>query len=296
MSDSLVQRLCDFWQEKFPEEAIKKAVRSAFPNLCKNGFPVSPKMLAYERGVISIRAADIKADGIISIVEGSGKYSIKLNKNHSDNRQRFTIAHEIGHTFFFDLEPEISTRARILIEDNDLSNTNKQEEYLCNVAAAEILMPSKVFSERIRLSGPSSKTIINLSRLFKTSLWATSRRLVELCPFPKLVVALWEYQPDVECYQTSWIVRTSRNRSPKTLIVDRRAPIFRTFQSMASFRGRRLISLGNNVDDYFVDGCLLGGSDARKVLTVFVLDHRANNLFNNDNEHASDTEQMVLFS
>lgn len=157
-------------------------------------------------------------------------------------------------------------------------------------------MPSKAFSAKVQSAGPTAKTIITLSRLFKTSIWATSRRLLELCPFPKLLIALWEYQPAFDYYQTSWIVQSSKNRSPQKLTVDERVPIFRTFQSMSSFRGRKLVSLGGDIDDYFVDGCIIKATDPKTILTVFILRHGAGNFFASNKESSLDFDQMTLFS
>lgn len=298
MNDPLIQKFCDHWGIKFPEEAIKKAIRVAFPDLQTIELPVDVRRLAYERGVVQIRSTAMQADGIISIKDGGRGYLIDVNKRHSENRKRFTIAHEIGHTFFFDLEGELTTRSRLQVADNNLTDikVNGYEEYLCNLAAAEILMPSKVFSARVQSAGPTANTIITLSRLFKTSIWATSRRLVELCPFPKLLIALWEYQPAFDHYQTSWIVQSSKNRSPQTLMVDERIPIFRTFQSVSSFRGRKLVSLGGDIDDYFVDGCTIRATNPKTILTVFILNHGAGNFFVSGKESSSNSDQMKLFS
>jgi Zn-dependent peptidase ImmA (M78 family) len=296
VNDPLVKKFCAHWGIRFPEEAIKRAVRCSFPDLQNTKLPVDVESLAYERGVMQIRSSTMEADGIISLIDGGKGYIIDINKSHPENRRRFTIAHEIGHTFFFDLEGELSARSRLQVTDNNLTEvkSNRYEEYLCNLAASEILMPSNPFSTKINSAGPTAKTIITLSRLFKTSIWATSRRLIELCPL-KLLVALWEYQSAYDYYQTSWIVSSSRSRSPQKLTVDERVPIFRTFQAMASFRGRKLISLGGEIDDYFVDGCVIKATNHGTILTVFILNAGAGNFFTSTKEASSDFDQMKLF-
>jgi Zn-dependent peptidase ImmA (M78 family) len=298
VNDPLIQKLCDRWGIKFPEEAIKKAIRSAFGDLQNVELPVDVKKLACERGVVQIRSTAMEADGIISLKGGGGGYLIDVNKSHPESRRRFTIAHEIGHTFFFDLEGELTTRSRLEVADTNLIDikTNRYEEYLCNLAAAEILMPTRPFSAKVQSAGPTAKTIINLSRLFKTSIWATSRRLLELCPFPKLLIALWEYRPAFDLYQTSWVAQSSKKRSPQKLTVDERAPIFRTFQSTSSFRGRKLISLGGDIDDYFVDGCVVKTANPKTILTVFILHGGAGNFFASAKESSVSLDQMKLFN
>jgi Zn-dependent peptidase ImmA (M78 family) len=296
VNDPLIKKFCAHWGIQFPEEAIKKAIRLTFPDLQRSELPVDVKRLAYERGVVQIRSSVMQADGIISLKDRGG-YLIDVNKSHPENRRRFTIAHEIGHTFFFDLEGELTARSRLQVADSNLTDiqTNRYEEYLCNLAAAEILMPAKAFSAKVHSAGPTAKTIITLSRLFKTSIWATSRRVLELCAFPRLLIALWEYQAAFNCYQTSWIVQSSKKRSSQKLTVDERVPIFRTFHSMSSFRGRKLISLGGDIDDYFVDGCILRRSDPRTIFTVFILDYRVGNYLESKDKTVPEGDQMNLF-
>lgn len=298
MNDPLIQKFCDHWGIKFPEEAIKKAIRVTFPDLQNTELPVDVRRLAYERGVVQIRSTAMQADGIISLKDGGGGYLIDVNNSHPENRRRFTIAHEIGHTFFFDLEGELTTRARLQVADTNLTDikTNGYEEYLCNLAAAEILMPSKPFSAKVQADGPTAKTIITLSRLFNTSIWATSRRLIEVCPFPKLLIALWEYKATSNIYETSWIVQSAKNRSSQKLKVDDGTPIFSTFQSMSSFRGRKLISLGGNIDDYFVDGRVIKNTNPKTILTAFILHGAAGNFFSSTEESSASSNQMKLFS
>lgn len=298
MSEPLINKLCEHWREKFPDAAIRKAVYSAFPELNMIEPPVDVNSLAYKRGVIRIRTSNMQADGTISLVDSNErKYIIDLNTNHSETRKRFTCAHEIGHTFFFDLDDEIHTKSRLLIEDGDLTRgPNKQEEYLCNVAAAEILMPYRVFSAKVYGTPPTVNSLVALSQLFKTSIRATARRMVQMYSrHINLVIGLWEYQPNLDCYQTSWIIRSIKNRNREKLTVDKTAPMFRTFHTMSSFRGRKLISLGGHLDDYFVDASVLKSSDPRSVLTVFILDSRADSLFETVNESPLGIEQLNLF-
>lgn len=286
--EPLIQKLCSRWEMKLPEAAIIKAVNSTFPELQKIEAAVDVKRLAARRGVINVREVTLPVDGTISLIKEGG-FLIELNKAHSENRRRFTCGHEIGHTFFFELDDEINVRSRLRIEDGNLEalGINKTEEYLCNVAASEILMPNLPFSKRLGSLGPSSETVLTLSKLFKTSLWSTARRVIQLSPF-RLVIALWEYKPDVECYVTNWIVRSTRDRHHRQLVIDRNSPIYKTFQIAPAFRGRRLISLGGAIDDYFVDGVVVQESNQRRVLTVFILETFAHNLLGSNKDSKKD--------
>jgi IrrE N-terminal-like domain len=69
--------------------------------------------------------------------ELEGFRAIIYDPPHLSGRWRFTLAHEIGHTFFFDSECSPPTR---------LSTWNPDEESICDIFAAALLMP-KAFVE-----------------------------------------------------------------------------------------------------------------------------------------------------
>jgi Zn-dependent peptidase ImmA (M78 family) len=87
------------------------------------------------------------ADGFtINIKKDNKTYIIIINKNMPANRQRFTMAHEIGHIFLDHNLDEIRTRASEEIihkqcGDNDPNSKYFIEEKAANAFAAELLMP-----------------------------------------------------------------------------------------------------------------------------------------------------------
>jgi Zn-dependent peptidase ImmA (M78 family) len=92
-------------------------------------------------------------------------------------RQRFTLAHEIGHTYFYDLKP--SPPQRILYDDS------KDEETFCNLFASEILMPAHMVQAELKqLESNDGKLspldyFDRLVRKFNVSIEAMTRRLIE---------------------------------------------------------------------------------------------------------------------
>lgn len=295
MSRTTTEKLCDRWGSSSPEFAITTAIASVFPDLNKIRPPVDLRLLAKRRGIIQISTTDIKIDGSISLV-GTNRFSVQLNRTHPETRRRFTLAHEIGHTFFFELEDESTLRSRARIEDSDLNKlpSNRKEEVLCNIVACELLMPYKHFTDRFRSVGPSSNTILFLAQLFRSSLWATARRLTEVSPF-RLLIALWEYYPAPQRYETSWIVSSGNSGAMKRLTVEGSAPLFKSFESSRVFRGRKWVSLGGPVDDYFVDGIVLRASNPRRVLTTFVLEQFAEKLVRSPVKPVETRNQLQLF-
>ena len=103
-----------------------------------SGPPYEPARLAAILGM-EVRQNEDVADA--RLVPGgssgdSGKATIEYNPNRPRTRIRFSIAHEIAHTLF----PDHAERIRNRSYDTAL-NTDLEVELLCNMAAAEILMP-----------------------------------------------------------------------------------------------------------------------------------------------------------
>lgn len=68
---------------------------------------------------------------------------ICVNKNHCDARQRFTIAHEIGHYVLEHLNSDCKKYRKVDFDNNDYS----PEETQANKFAAVLLMPESMIRE-----------------------------------------------------------------------------------------------------------------------------------------------------
>lgn len=80
--------------------------------------------------------SDLPCDGVIEPIGtgyGAG-FRMRLKKNSAEVRLRFTIAHELCHTFFYELVPELKFTAH---------EVDEAEERLCNWGAASLLIPSR---------------------------------------------------------------------------------------------------------------------------------------------------------
>lgn len=124
-----------------------------------------------------IRQVNLAIDGRI-FPRDDGSFIIEVNAHSSPGRQNFTLAHEIGHTFFLPYEP--SERNRRADKSVGEYSQKDSEERLCDIVAAELLMPERIFRDFTQDWGPSVESILSLSRLFKCSVIATSRRFVEI--------------------------------------------------------------------------------------------------------------------
>jgi Zn-dependent peptidase ImmA (M78 family) len=103
---------------------------------------------------------------------------IYVNQNHPETRQRFTIAHELGHWFsghLLDVNDKIIDNAQCR-----RSSFWDAKEQQANQFAAELLMPSILLTRAIR-SG--IKELHDLSILFNVSPEAMGYRLQRIASF-----------------------------------------------------------------------------------------------------------------
>ncbi len=122
-----------------------------------------------------------------------GGYSVVINENAPYGRQRFSLAHELGHIMLLATETSTltsptPTRYR---SSNSAVNDTKAEEHLCDAIAAELLMPEKMFTDEIRKFGASLMHLSRLANVFDTSLTATAIRYRDLLPEPCHLIQ-WE--------------------------------------------------------------------------------------------------------
>ena len=114
-----------------------------------------------------------------------GKHLIIVNGNHSEERQRFTVLHEIAHIV---LRLPSQHGGQLLTEDVLMSYRRRpEEEMLCDVFAAECLLPYEPFRKQVGDSDISLDAIKYLAAEYKASLTTTGSRFAvhasEPCAF-----------------------------------------------------------------------------------------------------------------
>jgi len=74
-------------------------------------------------------------------------FTLRLKKGQSFLRHRFSIAHEIGHTFFYDIHKKPPVR---LLSSPSLSRLSSKEEDICYTFARELLLPRDMLLDDIQ--------------------------------------------------------------------------------------------------------------------------------------------------
>ena len=104
-----------------------------------------------------------------------GRFRIEFNPMRPAARLRFSIAHEIGHTFF----PDCAELVRHRATHEAMTSDEWQLEMLCNVAASEILMPIGSLPDPHKFI-PTVDAVLDCRRRFLASSEAVLLRLLQL--------------------------------------------------------------------------------------------------------------------
>jgi Zn-dependent peptidase ImmA (M78 family) len=112
---------------------------------------------------------------------------IGVNSSHVGTRQRFSIAHELGH---HELHPgrevTLDRVVRIDLRDRESSSGSDRQEIAANQFAAELLMPRQWVTREVSIRVPGGRVpdqdrlANDLAKLFEVSLQAMQYRLVNL--------------------------------------------------------------------------------------------------------------------
>ena len=138
-------------------------------------FPVDLDRLAQLAGIIEIQRVPMIPEGVLSLTTDG--FVVYLQDNFTSSlgnvRQRFTPAHELCHTFFYDKGKEGKLRRKRIPE--------VELEFLCNVGAGWILIPERWMNAWVKVNKKvsSATDLLGLSQDFGVSLEVLFRRLQE---------------------------------------------------------------------------------------------------------------------
>lgn len=140
---------------------------------CGVSVPVNiDQYLAHSNADLKVRADlnDSEAGG--SFPSGN-RHIIYVNGTHSKERQRYTILHELAH-----IELNLQSQHGQTLSLNNLYGYSKRakEEILCDVFAAECLLPYKYFKHDANKSEISLDVVKGIAKSYKASLISTASR------------------------------------------------------------------------------------------------------------------------
>ena len=128
--------------DRIKRDEISKRVEKLLRKFDVRRPPVPVDKLTKKLGLL---LAPLPADDEISgaIIRKDGRVVIAVNPAHHINRQRFTIAHELGHYFLHEgLETHVDQNLRVAWRNAESSKAIDWNEIQANRFAAELLMPT----------------------------------------------------------------------------------------------------------------------------------------------------------
>ena len=162
------------------------AAQDALSNLRIKSEPIDPMTIANKLG-IEVELAILEDDlSGMAFVEGNRRL-IWVNKSHHENRQRFTLAHEIGHHVMHHnlLKSGVHVDRSVLRRSSVSSSGTVAVEVEANAFASELLMPEFAVHNALEESDKhfdllDEEFVRSLASRFQVSAAAMQYRLMRL--------------------------------------------------------------------------------------------------------------------
>ncbi|HET7332897.1 ImmA/IrrE family metallo-endopeptidase [Dyella sp.] len=151
------------------------------------GAPTNPlnDLTAYAKAanaVVRYEALDVGESGY-TMTRPDGRHIITVNSNEDAGRQRFTICHEIAH-IILGLPSRHDQIPLWSLEKRD------PNEIMCDIFAAELLLPHKAWLQAVPGDEPSVSVIQALAVRFDCSFHTAASRYASLATFPCALVTM----------------------------------------------------------------------------------------------------------
>lgn len=172
-------------------EACRAVVKKHFCDVPRGQLDL--KSLAKQRGIIVQECRETPFEGMIER-DGNGIATITLRTGLNRRRERFTLAHELGHWLL--QEEMLGTIEGKLFRGVSKNPAEvKDEERLASLIAAEILMPFEPL-ERLLGGGCSLQTLHHVCREFGVSRTAAIRRIADITNMNLLLLQIVPFRFD----------------------------------------------------------------------------------------------------
>lgn len=162
------------------------------------GPPFDPLALAALLDIRTDARGDIPDARLRSLDEG--QLVLEYNPMRPRGRLRFSIAHEVAHSLFADCHEEVRHRGG----DTASRSDNWQLEVLCNIGAAELLMPLGSFPQ-LAESVPTILQVAEIRKTFDVSVEACLIRSIKLATSPSAAFCASFHQDD-GVYRVDYII------------------------------------------------------------------------------------------
>ena len=141
--------------------------------------PVDVEGVAKALGIsVNYERLDNDVSGLMLVENDVAR--VAINESHHRNRQRFTLAHEIGHLLLHTKGDRVFVDRRFF-RNQWSSKGELREEIEANAFAASLLMPRSLIEQYLETEGGITDTdVFRLATRFEVSEQAMTLRLVKL--------------------------------------------------------------------------------------------------------------------
>lgn len=139
--------------------------------------PVDVAAIAAHAGIDVHYRTDLDDDQAGLMFQHGESIKVAINSKDAPTRQRFTVLHEVGHVV---LELPSDHNAGLSSEKLESYARRPPEEVLCDVFAAECLLPAPIFASRISEEDYSAGAVRALAAEFDASLPSVASRFAQL--------------------------------------------------------------------------------------------------------------------
>jgi Zn-dependent peptidase ImmA (M78 family) len=198
-----------FAHESDPVDLITKKARGEVLQAIQAGWqgpPFDPFWLAEHFNIPVVPREDILDARILPA--GPRRLQIEFNPHRSRGRLHFSVAHELAHTLFPDCFESIRNREL----HTRISEDDWQLELLCNIAAAEFLMPAG--NEIDSRTPVTIDNVLRLQKEFDVSTEAISIRLAKITSEPCTIFAAARIldEESATSYRTDYSIRSRASK------------------------------------------------------------------------------------
>jgi O-acetyl-ADP-ribose deacetylase (regulator of RNase III) len=162
-----------------PVEAVTKAARDLAVQAMDQGWkgpPFDPLSLAEFQKIDVVPRDDVFDARTVPV---GSSLRIEFNPNKPKARVRYSVAHEIAHTIFPDCAKTVRNRTVL----HETTSDDWQLEALCNIAAAELLMPAGSLGSLTR-GDLGVDHLLELRELYEVSSEAIFIRAAQMSEYP----------------------------------------------------------------------------------------------------------------
>lgn len=190
--------------------------------------PTNLEVVGEQLGVQAVLRRELDVSAFLYPMEDN-RLVVFLNSTDVPGRQRFSWAHELGHIVMAEESVPLLPCGTGRMRDKELERS-------CDVIAAELLMPRRLFAEAADMEGWTLKAVPRLARLFQVTMQAAAVRLCELSKRP-LMMSVWQGNArPIEGLRYKWARPNQAGRTCRPKVewknnAEALAPLYQAFRS-----------------------------------------------------------------